>query len=172
MDSKIAANVILDSLKAGKEIGWEEVAKKVRRPRGSVVRDLKMLTETSNEPIAKSIVNWMGTFSNSSSHKQRKEIAKLALEIRDSIGHWGFKDSVEMAIALGVNHHTLKHWVQKYVSKQETIFFDEIQFFSDSPDGLLTFAMQGHTAPLPRDEVRSMAQELINERLQEIRELD
>ena len=102
MDSKIAANVILDSLKAGKEIGWEDVARKVRRPRGSVVRDLKMLTETSSEPIAKSIVNWMGTFSNSSSHKQRKEIAKLALEIRDSIGHWGFKDSVEMAIALGV----------------------------------------------------------------------
>ena len=173
MDATNVARVIIDDLQKGADPTLATLKAKLKRPKASLMRDLVVLREDSpNTPMANAIDNWHSTFNQTLNDEQRRAVIDLAFEVQAAEGRWGFTDSSELAMAMGINPFTLHDWAKKFRPKGERLFFNERQRFADDPEGLLTDALNSHVAPLPKSDIQAMRLDLIAERLEQIRNMD
>lgn len=172
-DATIAAREIISSLKNGGEPTPTTMAQKLRQPKASLLRDIDALMDRSDDDLLVSAIgNWRRTFTNKMTNDQRRAVVDLAFEIKDSVGRWSFDNNTEMAFAMGLPPFTLNEWVRKFRGSNASIYFSDKQRFEDDPEGLLTDALSSHVTPLPRDDTRAMAMDMLTERLEQIRNMD
>lgn len=171
-EAAVVANTLITELQRQAQPTLTTLKERTKRPKTSILRDLDVLAKASpKSPTVLTVTNWRNMFSQSYSNEQRKALVELALEIKDSVSHWGFSSSTELAFAMDLNPYTLADWSKKFAGNK-SLYFEDHSHWEGTTPGLLGDALNLQIQPLSKLDAQSMALDMLAERLDSIRNME